>query len=31
MGKAVDAASNLEVYPDVAGVGREVVFESEFF
>ena len=31
MGKAVDAASNFEVYPAVAGVGKEVVFEGEFF
>ena len=30
MGKAVDAASNFEVYPAVAGVGKEVVFEGEF-
>ena len=30
MGKAVDAASNLKIYPAVAGVGKEVVFQGEF-
>ena len=31
LGKAVDAASNFKLYPDVAGVGVEVVFLGELF